>query len=228
MMLDRSNSYSHLLDDPKDFSAQAADLFKSAPLVIRTLQRLRPAICPFDVLLQHIPQQGTVLDVGCGAGLLLGLAARARPDLHAIGIDSSIPAIHAAQTMAREHFADKRIHFEAKSAEGPFPAGAYNVVSMIDVLHHIPPEHQKSAILKCYDHVRPGGIFLYKDMARRPLLHAWWNRLHDIIVARQWIHYRAINDVENYLRGAGAVIIDRYAVRMGPYAHEMIVAQKLI
>lgn len=228
MMLDRSNSYAHLLDDPRDFAEHAADLFKSAPFIIRTLQRLRPFICPFDVLLRHIPERGTMLDVGCGAGLLLGLAARVRPDLRAIGIDSSVPAIDAAQAMARAHFADKRIRFEARSAEEPFPAGDYNVVSMVDVLHHIPPEHQKSAILKCYDHVRPGGIFLYKDMAQRPLLHAWWNRLHDIIVARQWIHYRAINEVESYLSGAGAVIIDRHAVRMGPYAHEMIVAQKLI
>lgn len=209
-----------------DIGRMARDLYRQTPLRARILQRLRPYICPFDELVGFLPSRGLVLDVGCGAGLFLGLAGKARPDLSALGFDADLGAIRAAQTMAAANFPDGRIAFRQADAGAPWPDVAAEVVSMIDVLHHIPPTMQRSVIETAYAHVKPGGIFLYKDMAERPLVRAWWNRLHDLIMAQQWIHYRPVRDVEHWLTGMGAQIIDTRAKNLGPYGHELIVAKR--
>lgn len=206
--------------------AAARDLYRSAPTRARTLQGLRPYICPFEDLIRWIPESGRLLDVGCGAGLFLGLSGRARPQVSGLGFDADAGAVEAAQGMARAHFPDGRIAFRHSAVGDAWPAGPFDLVSMIDVLHHIPPPAQQGAILQAYDHVAPGGLFLYKDMAERPFFRAWWNRLHDVVIARQWIHYRPIADVEAWLRAEGAEIVDRSARALGLYGHEWVVAKR--
>lgn len=206
--------------------AAARDLYRSAPARARTLQGLRPYICPFEDLIRWIPEEGRLLDVGCGAGLFLGLGGQARPRVTGVGFDADAEAVAAAQGMARAHFPDGRIAFRHSAVGDPWPEGPFDLVSMIDVLHHIPPPAQRGAILQAYGHVAPGGLFLYKDMAERPFFRAWWNRFHDIVVARQWINYRGIAEVEGWLRAEGAKIVDRSVTALGLYGHEWIVAKR--
>lgn len=207
-------------------AAAAKRLYERGPRRARTLQGLRPFICPFEDLLRWIPARGRVLDVGCGAGLFLGLIGCARPDVTGIGFDADASAIAAADGMARENFPDGRIRFEHSAVGDAWPQGPFEVVGMIDVLHHIPPAAQKDVITEAFAHVGPDGLFVYKDMADRPFFRAWWNRLHDILVAHQWIHYRPIGEVEAWLRDMGAEIVERSSKALGLYGHELIVAKR--
>lgn len=213
--------------DTGDVARVARNLYRKAPLQARVLQALRPYICPFDELMGFLPSAGSVLDVGCGAGLFLGLTGTAQPGLCAYGFDADSDAIRAARAMAATNFPDGRISFHQADAGAPWPDFNAEVVSMIDVLHHIPSGIQRSVIADAFAHVKPGGIFLYKDMAERPLLRAWWNRLHDLVMARQWIHYRSINEVERWLLEMGAQIVEKRAKNLGPYGHEFVVAKRL-
>jgi 2-polyprenyl-3-methyl-5-hydroxy-6-metoxy-1,4-benzoquinol methylase len=206
--------------------AIARQLYRRAPLKIRTLQSLRPYICPFEDLVRWAPASGRILDVGCGAGLLLGLIGRVRPEVQAIGFDADGGAIDAARQMADQHFPGGRIAFRHSLVGEPWPEGPFELVSMIDVLHHIPPAAQREAIATAYAHVRPGGWLVYKDMAKKPFFRAWWNRFHDLVIARQWIHYRAIGEVEGWLKTMDAEVVERSAKALGLYGHELIVARK--
>jgi SAM-dependent methyltransferase len=206
--------------------ATTRQLYRNSSKRHRILQGLRPYICPFADLLEWVPNDAYVLDVGCGAGLFLGLVGKAYPEATGIGFDADAPAIGAAEAMARTHFLDGRIAFRRLDISDSWPTGPFGVVSIIDVLHHIRPAAQRQAIEQSYAYVRPGGRLLYKDMADRPFFHACWNRLHDIVVARQWIHYRSADEVEAWLRGMGAQIEHRSLRFLGPYAHELIVAAK--
>lgn len=214
------------LEQRSDILAAARALYRSTPNPVRTLQQLRPYICPFEDLVKWLPERGRMLDIGCGAGLFMGLAGQARPGLEAIGFDADAGAIAAAKTMGAANYPDGRVRFLHSAVGEPWPEGPFDVVSMIDVLHHIPPAVQKDVIAEAYAHVKPGGLFIYKDMADGPFYRAWWNRLHDIIIARQWIHYRRIEDVENWLRSAGAEIVERQDRHLGLYGHELLVSRK--
>ncbi|MBC2668124.1 class I SAM-dependent methyltransferase [Novosphingobium piscinae] len=206
--------------------ASARRLYAGSPSRYRLLQSLRPYICPFEDLLALVPPRGRMLDIGCGAGLFLALSAEHRADVTAIGFDAEGSAIAVAQAVADRASLSGRLSFQHSAVGDPWPAGPFDFVSMIDVLHHIPVHAQREAILAAYRQVVPGGRFLYKDMVERPVFRAWWNRLHDLVVAKQWINYRAISDVAQWIEAAGGRIVDRSARNMGPYGHEWLVIER--
>lgn len=204
----------------------ARDLYGGAPITIRLLQTARPLICPFEDIIQWVPERGRILDIGCGAGLFLGLAASARPELLALGFDIKAGVIAEAQAMARRRTIDDRIIFESYDVNDPYPAGPFAAVSMIDVLHHIPEAEQRGVVTNASSLLSPGGTIIYKDMAEKPVLSALWNRFHDLVMARQWINYRPIDEVEEWLVEDGVKIIARSAKSTGPYRHEWLIGRR--
>ena len=164
------------------------------------IQRLRPRICPFEALLPLVPQGSRVLDIGCGSGLWAGLLVQTGRASFVHGFDASQKAIDVAQRMRERLTEDcrERLFFEYRSVIDGLPDKSFDVVTMIDVLHHIPPNAQENAVRSAFTCIRPGGIFLYKDMAIKPFFCAMMNRLHDLASVREWIHYCPISDVERF------------------------------
>ena len=165
------------------------------------IQRLRPRICPFDALLPLVPHGSRrVLDIGCGSGLWAGLLIQTGQASFVHGFDASQKAIGVAQRM-RERLPEEsreQLFFEYRSVMDGLPDESFDVVTMIDVLHHIPSQAQEGAVRDALTRVNPGGLFLYKGMAQKPLFCAVMNRLHDLASVREWIHCRPIGDVERF------------------------------
>lgn len=209
---------------PGHLCASSRELFTGGPLLRRKLQHWRPRICPFHRLIPHVPQNATVLDVGCGCGLFLGLLAKSGPDVRGIGFDVSAEAIAIAQTMAAG--AGGKLEFLRLDIDEPWPQGAFDVVSIIDVMHHVPPDRQRAVLKTAAAHVAPGGMLLYKDMCRRPRWRAAANRLHDLLLARQWIHYLPIEDVERWAAEDGLSLEHAEQINMLWYGHELRIFRK--
>jgi 2-polyprenyl-3-methyl-5-hydroxy-6-metoxy-1,4-benzoquinol methylase len=214
------------LDSVADVRAAAAELYRSASMPFRLLQGLRAYICPFEELVHRVPPESEVLDVGCGAGLFLALLARSGRLRRGLGFDISVAAIDAARSVADRNFSEDPLEFRRFRIGEPWPQGTFDVVCMIDVLHHIDTAAQREAVEEALDHVRPGGRFLYKDMANRPAWQAGWNRFHDLVLARQWIEYRPVDEVREWVMRSGFSVIEEARYNRGPYGHEMIVAIK--
>jgi 2-polyprenyl-3-methyl-5-hydroxy-6-metoxy-1,4-benzoquinol methylase len=192
-----------------------------------TLQRLRPLICPFEALLDAVPEDSSVLDVGCGSGLFLGLLAASGKLRTGVGFDSSRAAIGRANDMRERLARPDALEFQLRDAAVGWPDGVFDIVSMIDVMHHVPAKYQRSLIQSAASRIRPGGVLLYKDMVRRPLWRAWMNRLHDLVLARQWIHYASIEDVQDWMVEAGFMRARMQKFAMYWYGHEMVVATRM-
>jgi 2-polyprenyl-3-methyl-5-hydroxy-6-metoxy-1,4-benzoquinol methylase len=210
----------------RELSQTARELFAEAPLVPRTLQTYRPYICPFDVLLEFVPASSTVLDIGCGAGLFLALLAKYKGVAAATGVDLNAQAISIANAMKERAHLGAQVEYMVGSASGELPGGEFDVVSMIDVLHHVPPEAQNDALRQAAAKVRPGGLFVFKDMGRRPHWRAAANRLHDLVVARQWINYCPIASVERWTIDRGFDLVTRDDRNMFWYRHELRVFRR--
>ena len=77
-----------------------------------------------DRLAELIPAAATVLDVGCGDGLLASLIMARRPDVRVEGIDVLVrPATHVPVRA-----------FDGQHIDAP--DGGFDVVMFVDVLHH--------------------------------------------------------------------------------------------
>jgi len=207
----------------------ARQLYVGGPYLMRKMMHYRIRICPFERLIPHVASRASVLDVGCGSGLFLALLSAAVPDVAGVGFDSSRPAIAMAGRVAEQvRLSGLRaeLRFVRLDIVESWPAGLFDVVSLVDVLHHIPPAHQKSVIERATKKVKPGGVLLYKDMANRPAFQAGMNRLHDLLLARQWIHYLPIRCVDEWAAEFGLALTHAEAISRLWYRHELRIYRK--
>jgi 2-polyprenyl-6-hydroxyphenyl methylase/3-demethylubiquinone-9 3-methyltransferase len=101
----------------------------------------------------------SVLDVGCGGGILAESVAR-RGAASVLGIDLATKPLRVAQLHAIEAGVDnidyREVAAEALAAEQP---GAFDVVTCMEMLEHVPVP--ASVVRACAGLVRPGGqVFL--------------------------------------------------------------------
>jgi 2-polyprenyl-3-methyl-5-hydroxy-6-metoxy-1,4-benzoquinol methylase len=207
---------------PQLLSRSAAELYPEGPVLFRKLQRYRPYICPFEELIPEVPMGASVLDIGCGGGLFLGLIDAAGLKPTGLGFDVSAPAIRLADSMAAaRRNRGGHLHFRRLAPDEPWPTGKFDVVSMIDVIHHVPAAAQENVIRRACRRVKPGGAFVYKDMVKRPRWRAFANQMHDLVLARQWIHYAPVAEVERWAADEGLALERAELINRLWYGHEL-------
>ena len=211
---------------PAEVAKISRELYVDGPVVGKAMQHYRPYISPFEHLLTCVPAGSRVLDIGCGGGLFLGLLGKTGRISRGLGIDTSRQAIATATAMTARLPSGHAIRFEARSAATPLPAETYDVVSLLDVMHHIPPPQQRLVLEQALARVAPGGVFLYKDMVAKPFWRALANRLHDLLIARQWIHYLPLDQAIEWARAQGYGVVEKRSIDMLWYGHEIAVFRR--
>ena len=208
---------------PGALSKMAAAIYTEGSPLFRALQQYRPYICPFEALIPEVPARASLLDIGCGGGLFLGLVHAAGLNPQGTGFDVSEPAIRLAKKMAAglQDQREGRLNFRRIDGDTAWPDGKFDAVAMIDVIHHVRPSAQEDAIRRACQKVKPGGVFIYKDMVKRPAWRALANRLHDLVLARQWIHYVPISQVEVWTADEGMELERSALINRLWYGHEL-------
>jgi 2-polyprenyl-3-methyl-5-hydroxy-6-metoxy-1,4-benzoquinol methylase len=208
---------------PAALASIAQQIYTKGPLLTRTLQHWRPYICPFDLVIVEVPAGSFVLDIGCGGGLLLGVLARTRRISGGVGFDFSADAIRVAAAMTEELGEDCDLKFFHLSALDEWPDGDFKVITMIDVMHHVPIGAQRDVFRRAAARLQPGARLVYKDIAPRPRWRAWANTVHDLVLARQWVHYISMADVIQWAEKDGLVLERAYQVNRLWYGHHFAV-----
>jgi len=187
----------------------------------------RPRICPFERLLDFVPQRASILDVGCGSGFFLFCCRVLRSAVFTAGTDVSALAIARAEAVAANTRTDKGGYvFKVCDVPQEWPSGEFNVVCMIDVLHHIAPGQVTDFIQTAAARLSPGGVLIIKDMLPVPLLAGLLNRLHDLVIAGQWINYVRLDTLADMLLKQGFELVCDEKLRMFWYAHRWVVLRK--
>lgn len=209
-------------------SRLARRVYADAGPMTRLMGAHRTRICPLEVVAASVPPGASVLDIGCGSGLmLLALAHAGRID-RGHGFDASEGAIKAAKGAVERMDGDagRRVEFEHRRVEQGLPEGARDVVMMIDVMHHVAAGARRGLIAEAASRVRPGGRFIYKDMCDRPRWRATMNQLHDLVMARQLIRYCPVEDVDRWAREEGLTLIESRDDTRLWYGHELRVFER--
>jgi 2-polyprenyl-6-hydroxyphenyl methylase/3-demethylubiquinone-9 3-methyltransferase len=109
----------------------------------------------------------TVLDVGCGGGILT--EALAREGAVVTGIDlgqAALAAARAHQRLSGIQAVYRRIAVESLAAERP---GRYDTVVCMELLEHVPDP--AAVVVACAQLVRPGGHLFFATLNRTPAAH---------------------------------------------------------
>ena len=161
----------------------------------------------------------TVLDVGCGGGLLA--EAMHRRGAEVTGIDAGEAAVRVAARHARESGA--AVAYECTTAEAlaaRMPA-AFDVVTCLELLEHVPDP--ASLIAACAALARPDGHVFFSTLSRTP--KAW---LFAVVGAEQVLGLlpRGTHDYARFLRpseldrgarAAGLELHETTGMRYGPF-----------
>lgn len=120
------------------------DKYGSSNPVVRRL------MAGFEGALQDLFERAdprSLLDVGCGEGVLVQRFARQLPERRVVGIDLEEPSIQAGWA---EHAAPNLEYRVMRAERLPFAANEFDVACAIEVLEHVPdPEHTLSEMSRC-------------------------------------------------------------------------------
>ena len=125
----------------------------------RPLHEINPL--RLDWIAGHAALEGaSVLDVGCGGGILT--EAMARRGAKVTGIDMSDKALRVAELHLQESGLDVRY----QKAEVEQLAGEFDVVTCMELLEHVP--EPAGMVAACARLVRPGGRAFFSTINRNP------------------------------------------------------------
>ncbi|WP_435022605.1 class I SAM-dependent methyltransferase (plasmid) [Tundrisphaera sp. TA3] len=98
------------------------------------------------------PGAGSLLDVGCNVGVFLSLCDATHPGMELAGVEVNPEALDAARRRLPD--ADLRL---ASAHDLPFEDRAFDCLTCIEVLEHIPAELRPRSLAEMHRVLRPGG-----------------------------------------------------------------------
>ncbi len=110
-------------------------------------------------IIREIGERKTVLDIGCGAGILTNALSEAGHQV--CGIDLSPSSLE----IAKKYDATKKVSYQVANAYSlPYPDQSFDVVSAMDVLEHV--EDPKRLVSEASRVLKPGGLFFFHTFNR--------------------------------------------------------------
>jgi ubiquinone/menaquinone biosynthesis C-methylase UbiE len=162
----------------------------TCPALLRFYDPVSRLLGARDVQWQLVAQAGiepgaTVVEIGCGTGNVLLLAARVVPDATVIGLDPDVDALALADRKLRR--AGLTVQLDRGYADRlPYADASVDRVLSAFMLHHLPPDEQQAALREARRVlVRGGRLHLIDFDGGRPtppralrLLHRGHARMH--------------------------------------------------
>src|SRR5215210_6789860 len=143
--------------------------FASYPPAQRLHILIRFLTAPFTRTLDDLPLGGRVLEIGSGHGVFARLAAEERasvvvavdPDLRKSLLPSPSPKIRKVAGY------DDCIR------------GTFDAVALYDVAYRLPPDVRRALFERVFARLRPGGVFLMKEMDSGRRWKMKWTRFQE-------------------------------------------------
>jgi 2-polyprenyl-3-methyl-5-hydroxy-6-metoxy-1,4-benzoquinol methylase len=115
-------------------------------------------------VLERVPHEGRLLEVGCGHGLFANAAALAHPSLDVLGIDPAPDKVGWAQATVGGR---GNIRFRCEGL-ADVPERGFDAVAVLDVLYLVEWSGWPAFLRALHERLRPGGRLLLKEVEPRP------------------------------------------------------------
>jgi len=193
-------------------------------LKFRLYNKLRTIIYPFDMLIERIPDRGSLLDVGCGYGTFCFILSNKRPNMKIVGIDMDRKRI----TTAKSKVTNQNLRFICTDMTKYSNDEKFDIVTCFDLIHHVDGKNHDLLITILKKLIKKNGILIIKDMNKKPAYKYIWNYLHDIAMTRSMkLNYLSIENMINLLEKNGLMIENVADQSNALYAHYLIICRRL-
>ena len=179
-----------------------------------------------DEIGQYLPDEGVVLDVGCGFGLFSLYYAQLVPGARFRGLDLDARRV-AVATAAARRLGLGNTAYEVGDARTYRADGEYAGAYMLDIVHHIQPETVEPLLFELHKALRPGAVLIVKDVDTQPAYKRWFTHALDLLMSpRGVIHYWPAGELQALLQRIGFRVNRHLMVDFLPYPHVLFVCRK--
>jgi len=197
--------------------------FNRHPLTQRLHILGRFLTAPFLRTLAVIPPGSRVLDIGAGHGTYPRLIADRARRVFAVEPDLRKTLIA---------FRHPNVTFIAGFDD--CIRGTFDVIVVYDVIYRLPPDARDALFKRIFDRVRPGGLFVLKDLDPSNRLKWTWNRIQETIsdavfhlTIGEGFYIDTPQQIHDRMSRAGFVDFESSRVdRWYPHAHIIYTARK--
>ena len=132
---------------------------------------------PLDAISRSLPERGTIVDLGCGQGVIAEHLALVR-ERRVLGVDSDSKRIEKA---ALRTAGVNNLSFQVGDIRTLDLRDLSGVV-LSDVLHHVPPEDRPDLIAKIRRSLNPDGVLVIKEVDNAEFIRGRLSRLWDTLL----------------------------------------------
>ena len=180
------------------------------------LSKLRKIILPIELITKNIPINSNILDIGCGRNQIY----------KKINMDQ-MQSYTGLDLMIKDETISKKIKVFNSSWEKFLEEIVnYDVILIIDILHHIKKLDQKILIETTLKNMKNGSTLIYKDISNKNFFFSLMNRLHDLIYNFTIINYYDSDKIISYLRDE-SYRYNYFKKRIFWYDHEFLIIKKI-
>jgi len=187
----------------------------------------RLATVPWGQITDSFPRGETLIDIGCGHGLLINLLRESKRFKKMIGIDPDENKIRIAQQAAGEgiSFFQRDLVTLAEGAD---------VYSIFDVLYLIPFDQQEAIMRHIFKRLPKNGYLIIKEVNNKPGWKFSFLRFQESIMVKllhftkgKDFYFRSEEEYDKLLKEIGFSVSVKYLDRGFLYPHILYVCKKI-
>lgn len=195
-------------------------------IYLKLYDKLRSIICPFDKIIEYIPKDGELLDIGGGYGTFCFILSKERPKMRITGIEMDKKRVNTANSRVAD---SPNLKFIRGDITNFSTNKRFDVITCLDLIHHIPTKDHQDTFRRINGLLKDNGLLIVKDMDDKPFYKYLWNYIHDCIMTRSMKMYYVPKDEMIKLLETNSFVIEY--VNDIPnllYAHYVIVCKRSV
>ena len=178
-----------------------------------------------DEIGQYLPDDGPVLDIGCGFGLFSLYYAATASRRFVRGLDVNGRRIALARRAAAR-LGLHNVAYEQSDARDFKGDGEVSAAYMLDIVHHVPPATVPPLLAQLRRCLAPGRLLLVKDVDTRPAPKRWFTWALDRVMAPGTpVRYWSAEELTAALERAGFGVRRHLMVDLLPYPHILYICE---
>lgn len=198
--------------------------YRRHPASARLHVLIRFLTCPFLRTLGTVQKGSRILDIGAGHGLFAALAMASGAE--------SVVAVEPDLRKSFLPFSSPGIRFVGGFDESI--RGTFDVVVIYDATYRIPVKERQGLFERAFERVRPGGLFVLKDLDPEARLKFGWARIQEFVSDHllgvslgEGFVYDTRSEVQARMETAGFVDFRSRRVDRGyPHSHIVYTSRK--
>jgi SAM-dependent methyltransferase len=229
--LSRSQAPERTFPAPEIYGRAAiAKVARALPPVERAYAHVRFSILRsklLGVMDLLLPDEGRILDIGCGFGLFAGYFGQTQPSRRIVGVDPNERRIAMARRVC-DRVGLSGHQFIAGDARDVPLAGTFAGAYVLDVMHHVPASDQQPLLERLRDLLAPRGVLIVKDITTEPRFGLKFTELLDraMVGWDEPLNYRHHREWGEMLTSLGFRVRMVRVPDVLPYPHVVISATK--